>query len=309
MADATVGIDLGGTKIYGVVLDGDDVSADAKVKTPTLGGPLAVVDAIAEVVASLGGPGPAVGVGAPGVVADGVVKAAPNLPGWIEPFDLRAALGDALDGADVTVDNDVNVGTLAELRLGAGRGADELLAVFVGTGVGGGLVLDGHLRRGPTGLAGEIGHVVVHPGGRTCGCGGHGHLEAYAGRAGLEKRARELEAGGRHTALVDLAKAKRMTSGVWAKALSAGDELAIELLDEAVEALGVAVAGAVTLLDLRLVVVGGGLADRLGAAFVGRIEQAVRSRVFAGSSVRIVPSELSDRAGAVGAALLARGQA
>lgn len=307
MPAVTVGIDLGGTKIYGVRLEGDDVAAEEKVKTPRSGGPLAVVDAIGEVVARLDGPGEAVGVGAPGVVAHGVVKTAPNLPGWIEPFDLRAALSEALDGAPVTVDNDVNVGTLAELRAGAGRGSDELLAVFVGTGVGGGLVLGGEVRRGPTGLAGEIGHTVVHPGGRTCGCGGQGHLEAYAGRAGMEKRARELEHDGRDTVLVELAKAKRMTSGVWAKALDAHDDLAIELLDEAVEALGVGIANAVTLLDLRLVVIGGGLADRLGPSFVGRIEQAVRSRVFAGSGVRIVPSVLGDRAGAVGAALLARG--
>lgn len=306
MGDATIGIDLGGTKIYGVCLEGNDVTAEDKTKTPTLGGPLAVVDAIVEVVERLGGTQRTIGVGAPGVITDGVVKAAPNLPGWMEPFDLGAALSETLGGGRVVVDNDVNVGTLAELELGAGRDADELLAVFVGTGVGGGLVFDRQIRRGPTGLAGEIGHVVVRPDGRPCGCGSLGHLEAYAGRAGLERRARELDAGGRDTVLVELSKAKRMTSGVWAKALAKGDEVAIELLDEAVEALGIAIANVVTVLDLRLVVVGGGLADRLGPAFVGRIEQAVRSRVFAGSSVRVVSSELGDRSGAVGAALLAR---
>ena len=304
-----IGVDLGGTKIYGVLLKGAEVVDEAKVKTPTQGGPLAVVDAIAALVRGLETDSvKAVGVGAPGVVdtETGTVQQAPNLHGWVEPFALGPAISDALDGVRVHVDNDVNVGTLAEHRVGAGRGTRDLLGVFVGTGVGGGLILDGELRRGQTGLAGEIGHVIVEQRGRQCGCGGRGHLEAYAGRAGLEKRARELEAEGRDTQLVELAPAKRMTSGVSAKALAAGDSVTIELLDEAVVALGVAIASAVTLLDLPLVVVGGGLADRLGPTFVGRIEQATRSRLFAESSaLRVIPGELGDRGGATGAALTA----
>jgi glucokinase len=305
-----IGIDLGGTKIYGVVVKGAEIVNEAKRKTPTQGGPLAVVDAIAELIEGLGGTKglDGVGLGAPGVVdvITGTVHEAPNLPGWVEAFDLGPALAETLGVPRVTVDNDVNVGTLAEHRVGAGKGANEMLGVFVGTGVGGGLILGGELRRGATGLAGEIGHVVVEQHGRPCGCGGRGHLEAYAGRAGLERRARDLESEGRDTVLVDLAPAKRMTSGVFAKALAAGDALAIELLDEAVEALGVAIASAVTLLDLPLVVVGGGLADRLGPAFVGRIEQAARSRSFTSSSpLRVIPAELGDRGGALGAALVA----
>lgn len=304
-----IGVDLGGTKIYGVrVGDEGDVQADAKSKTPVQGGPMAVVDGIVEVIEQLGGTTDRVpvGIGAPGVidVGKGVVRAAPNLPGWVDPFGLGDALSEALGGARVVVDNDVNVGTLAEHRLGAGRGARDVLGVFVGTGVGGGLVLGGELRRGPTGMCGEIGHVVVRAGGRTCGCGGRGHVEAYAGRAGMERRARALEAAGQDTMLTELAKAKRMTSSVWAKALAAGDRVAADLIDEGVAALGQAIAGAVVLLDLELVVVGGGLADRLGPTFVGRIEQAVRSGLFAGAPVRVVPAELGDRAGALGAALL-----
>jgi glucokinase len=309
---AAIGIDLGGTKIFGVRMKGDEVVSESKGKTPVQGGPLAVVDAIAEVIAELGGARPedVIGVGAPGVidVERGVVRAAPNLPGWVEPFPLGPALAETIGVAGVLVDNDVNVGTVAEHRLGAGRGAREMLGVFVGTGVGGGLILDGQLRRGATGLAGEIGHIVVVPNGRQCGCGGRGHLEAYAGRAGLERRARDLEAKGTDTVLVELAKAKRMTSSVWAKALGASDQVAIDLIDEAVGALGRLIAGVVMTLDLELVVVGGGLSDRLGPTFVGRIEQAARSELFGGGSpVRVVPAELGDRAGAVGAALLAAG--
>ena len=310
-----LGVDLGATKILGVRLAGGEVAGRAKQKTPVRGGPQAVVDAIAAVVAELGGPGPgpggSLGVGAPGVVDSraGVVQQAPNLAGWVEPFALGPALAERV-GATVLVENDVNAGTVAEHRRGAGRGSSDLLGVFAGSGVGGGLVLDGRLRRGSSGLAGEIGHMIVQPGGRMCPCGGKGHLEAYAGRAAMERRARKLDAGGRDTALVSLAPAKRMTSSVWAKALAADDAVASELIDEAVHALGVAIASVVTVLDVPLVVVGGGLADRLGAPFVARVGTAVRAQVFAGGAgVKVVPSELGELAGAVGAALLAADEA
>jgi glucokinase len=178
--------------------------------------------------------------------------------------------------------------------------------VFAGTGVGAGIVLDGQLRRGPTGAAGEIGHMVVRRGGRLCGCGGRGHLEAYAGRAAMERRARDLERKGRDTVLVDLAPGRRMTSGVFVKALAAKDAVAIELIDDAVGALGVAIASAVSLLDVALVVVGGGLADRMGSEFVQRVDQACRADVFPRNpELRIVPAALGDRGGSIGAALLA----
>ena len=305
-----VGIDLGGTKIYAVVFDGAGVLAEAKTKTPTQGGPLAVVDAMAAVVRDLGPVDDlaGVGVGAPGVIdsVDGTVRQAPNLHGWMEPFGVADALSTALEGVPVAVDNDVNVGTLAEHRLGAGQGADNLLGVFAGTGIGAGVILDGRLRRGPTGATGEIGHMIVRRGGRLCGCGGRGHLEAYAGRAAMERRARDLERKGRDTVLVDLAPGRRMTSGVFVKALAAGDSVAVELIDEAVGALGVAIASAVSLLDIPLVVVGGGLADRLGPAFVARVEQACLADVFPRNpDLRIVPAALGDRGGAIGAALMA----
>lgn len=181
-----------------MVLDDGRVVREAKRKTPVRGGPMGVVDASADVVGQLGGPDgvPAVGIGAPGAVdAKGVVQRAPNLPGWDEPFALVDAMSECLDGLPVAVDNDVNVGTLAELRLGSAQGSADALGIFVGTGVGGAVVLDGKLRRGPTGVAGELGHVVVRQGARKCGCGRRGHLEAYAGRWGMEQRARRLAWG------------------------------------------------------------------------------------------------------------------
>ena len=308
-----IGVDLGATKIYAVVIEGADVVAEAKGKTPVQGGPLAVVDAVRRVVENLGAPRRArlVGLGVPGNVdADAsTVRFAPNLPGWVAPFDMGVALSEALDGRTVVVDNDVNVGTYAEHQRGVAKGVPDVLGVFVGTGVGGGLILGDELRTGPSGLAAEIGHVVVRPDGRVCRCGGRGHLEVYAGRASMERRARTLESRGRDTVLVDLAPARRMTSSVFAKALAAGDMVAVELVDGAVAALGTAIANAVTLLDVPMVVLGGGLAERLGASFVGRVEEAARSRVYRDNPMRIVPTALGDRGGAIGAALVAAARA
>lgn len=309
-----VGLDLGGTKVYGAVLDGGEVVAEAKRKTPREGGAVAVVDAMAGVVADLGGlDGVAgVGIGAPGAVdaAAGVIREAPNLAGFGEPVPLAELLRARIGEVPVVLGNDVTAAVLAEHELGAGRGARDWLGIWAGTGVGGGLVLDGAVRRGPTGVAGEIGHTVVDLAGvRVCGCGGRGHLEAYAGRRAMEREARARQAAGERTALVELAGDGPMTSKVFAKALAAGDPVATELLDAAVDALGAAVASAVTLLDVELVVVGGGLADRLGPAFTGRVDAAARARLFPGVvSLRVVPAALADRAGAVGAALLAAGR-
>ncbi|MDP9420736.1 MAG: ROK family protein [Actinomycetota bacterium] len=312
-----IGIDLGGTKVQGVLVDDGQVVADAKLPTPT-SGVHDVVAAVVGCVARLGGPTSAdgIGIGAPGVVepGTGTLVRAPNLVGFEGRVPLAALLGEALglpSSTSLVVDNDVNAAVVAEHRLGAGQGSDDVLGVWVGTGVGGGMILDGRLRRGPAGGAGEIGHVgVVVDGGRQCGCGLFGHLESYAGRASMESEARRRHQAGKPTRLVELAGDKRMKSSVFLKAFDAGDEVTLELLDEAVRALGVALASAATLVDLQLVVVGGGLAGKLGPRFVGRIEQAVRSRLFVRPSpLRVVPATLGELAGAVGAALLASGPA
>lgn len=251
------------------------------------------------------------GVGSPGAVdpATGVVRGAAN----VAPFagrdvPLTAMLAEALGGdVPVAVGNDVSVAVQGELALGAGRGEREFVGIWVGTGVGGGVVLDGRLRTGLRGIAGEIGHIVIDVDGRRlCGCGRRGHLEAYAGRGSMEREARDRHAGGVHTALVELAGDGRMTSGVWAKALDRGDRVATQLFDECVEALGSAVASLAALLDVELVVIGGGLAEKLGEPFADRIADAARRRLFpAIPPLRVVPGALGDAAGAVGAALLA----
>ncbi|HZV73465.1 MAG TPA: ROK family protein [Conexibacter sp.] len=318
MANARGGIDLGGTKIQTVVVDGDSaVLGQARHPTPTSGGPADVAAAMAAALreaSAAAGIEPAalvgVGVGSPGAIdADaGTVTGARNLPGWEGRFPLATALGEQL-GTPVSLGNDVQVATDAEVALGAGRGCRSLLGVFWGTGVGGGIVLDGRPWLG-RGAAGEVGHMVVKRDGRRCPCGRRGCLEAYAGRAAMEARARERHAEGHKTDLFKLMEhhgRTRLTSGIWARALEHGDALATELVDEAVAALGAGIASAVNLLDCEAVVIGGGLGVRFGQPYVERIVAAMQPHLFVDErppAVRL--AALGDLGGAIGAALLAR---
>jgi glucokinase len=178
-----VGVDLGGTKVLAAAVHDGRPHHTVKLATPRGSADdviATVVAAVRQVAEADGHDLDLVGVGAPGPVdLDGIVRDAPNLAGFGGRVDLRGRLVAAL-GSDVRVrvDNDVNVAALGEARHGAGRDEGDLLAVWWGTGVGGGLVLDGAMRRGAHGLAGEIGHLTVRAEGRRCGCGGVGHLEA-----------------------------------------------------------------------------------------------------------------------------------
>ena len=312
MTAPVVGVDLGGTKIFGVRLDHDGHDAAtaavaAEVKRPTPAGTADDVAAtIAEVVQTLDDAPRAVGIGTPGVVRpdSGVVLYAPNLPGFDRPVPLADLVAERV-GAPVVLANDVNAAAYGEVGAGAARGFADVLAVWLGTGLGAGLVLDGRLRVGPAGLAGELGHAVVVPGGRRCACGGQGHVEAYIGRRAMEARARELHAAGRTTSLVDRAGDKVMKSRVFAEAYAEGDEVAVELIDEGLEMLAVAVANAIVTVDVSAVVVGGGLGDRLGEAALARLRSALEVLRFAGDPPTVVGAALGDHAGAVGAGLLA----
>ncbi len=204
-----------------------------------------------------------------------------NLPGEGAPIRIAAGLK-TLGGVQGYVDNDVTVGVNAEYVLGAAKGAKSLLGVWWGTGVGGGIVLDGKVWEG-RGAAAEIGHVVVKIGGAQCTCGRRGCMEAYAGRGAMEIRARRLHDRGRKTDLFKIMEKRgrtRLTSGVWARALEHEDELAIELIERALEALGAGVASAVNLLDVETVVIGGGLGTRLGEPYVERIREAMLPHLF-----------------------------
>ncbi len=236
------GVDLGGTKIQTVIVDdAREVLGSSRRATPASGGPPDVAAAIAASVreaseaAGVGaGELAGIGVGSPGTVEDGNVVGARNLPGWDGAFALADTLQAAL-GSQVRLGNDVQVATNAEYRLGSGRGFASLLGVFWGTGVGGGLILNGEPWSG-SGGAGEIGHMVVKIGGARCTCGRRGCMEAYAGRAAMEGHAKRMVDKGRKTDLFKLMRERgrtRLTSGVWAQALEQHDKLATELIDRA----------------------------------------------------------------------------
>lgn len=303
------GVDVGGTNVeVGLVDDAHKVHARAKASTPQ-GGPSDVLDTIAELVSSLGRDCIAVGVGIPGVVHEGQVLTVPNLPKWSGPVDLIGPLSDRL-GVPVALGNDANVGLLGEWLDGAARGARNVLGLWMGTGIGGGLILDGRPFTGSRGGAGEIGHVVVQAGGALCTCGRRGCAEAYAGRRSMAGAAATMFDAGWPTRLFEIRDEEgksALTSKVWSTALEQGDELAVRLFDAAIETLGIATGSAINLLDLDLVVVGGGLAEKLGQELVDRIAAAAAPWMLQPSpDLSFVVSALADDAGVVGAASLAR---
>ena len=309
------GVDLGGTKIQTIVVQGTEILGQARVPTPGHGAePItaAIIETV-RVALDAAGADPSslrsVGIGAPGRAKDGVVSNSPNVVGMQEPFPLGPKVSLELGGVPVHVDNDVTVATMGELERGAGRPFDSMLGVFVGTGVGGGLVFDRRVWHG-RGAAAEIGHTVVKPDGRPCGCGGRGHLESYAGRASMQARARRLVAHGEHTVVFDLMAKRgrdRMTSSIIERALNHGDAMTERLMDEAVWALGVALASAQNLLDVEAIIVGGGLAERFGRSFVDRIAAHMRPLLFSPDPPQVLPAELGDLSGAMGAIVLAGG--
>jgi glucokinase len=309
------GIDLGGTKIQTVIVDDEHkVLGSARRPTPTSGGPADVAKEMEGALrdaakaaklepATLAG----IGVGSPGTIEGGNVISARNLPDWEGTFPLATTLKTAL-GPEVRIGNDVQVATDAEFKLGSGRPYETLLGVFWGTGVGGGLVLDGTPWTG-RGAAGEIGHMVVEMDGARCTCGRRGCMEAYAGRAAMEIYARELhEQKGKKTDLFKLMKhhdRTRLTSGIWARALEHEDKLATHIIDRAIAALGAGIASAVNLLDVESVIIGGGLGVRLGDPYAKRIAEAMQPHLFADSRPpQVHVAALGDLGGAIGASLL-----
>jgi glucokinase len=303
-----IGVDLGGTKILARFIDPETGQGRGRVKRSTpKTGPKDVLKMVVDAVTELDPDrtAGAIGIGVPGLVTDsGVVTLCPNIAGWDSPVDVAKILGKRLDRT-VAVGNDVNVGALAEHRVGAGRGFKDMATVFVGTGVGGGLVLNNRLIAGERGMAGEIGHVTTHPGGRLCGCGQRGHMEAYAGRAGIEAEARRRHAAGEKNRLVKLAGDGPIRSSYIAQAIKRKDPVTLKLIDDAVDALAMAIGSMATLLDLPLVVLGGGVVDRLGQSFLDRVYSSPSFGGFGNHVCELRLAQRLDDAGVVGAAILA----
>ncbi len=319
MEDTTalrVGVDLGGTKIQSVIVNADnEVLGQDRRPTPTEGGPPDVADAIAESVRTSAADAKisidniiGVGVGSPGLInaAEGTVSQAGNLPNWMFTYALGPELTAWL-AMPSRIANDVQVAVTAEHQLGAGRPYSSLIGIFVGTGVGGGVIINNELWLG-RGYAGEIGHMCIQEDGAPCTCGRRGCMEAYAGGAAMELQARRLTMSGQTTNLFEIMGKKgrpRLSSGVWSKAAKRDDPMALMLLERAIWAVGMAAANAVNLLDVEAAIIGGGLGCGLGQTFVDRIEESMLPHLLAREErPAILLAALGDLGGALGAALL-----
>ncbi|HXQ44416.1 MAG TPA: ROK family protein [Acidimicrobiales bacterium] len=322
----TLGIDVGGTKILGLAVDGSgSVLAEAKAPTPRVlapgstpgAGGDAVIEAVAGVAEQLiealdtaGRVVTAAGVGVPGMVDDaGVLRFAPNLPGG-EGLDVGGRVTTRLGGLRVVVDNDATCAAVAEWTSGAAVGASDAVVVTLGTGIGGGLVVDNRVARGALGFAGEIGHMVVDPSGPSCPCGKRGCWERFASGSGLGRLAREAAHAGRLDAVLRLAggdpeavRAEDVTA-----AAATGDAGARAVLEELAWWLALGLANLANILDPSVFVLGGGLVDALDLVIEPvrvAFDDLVEGRLGR-PEVMIRLATLGERAGAVGAGLLAR---
>jgi glucokinase len=300
-----IALDVGGTGMKAALIGAEgEVLHRARRATGREHGPDAVITAVLDFAAALrahgerefGEPASAAGVAVPGIVdADrGLAVYAANL-GWRD-VPLPALLSERLGGVPVAFGHDVRTGGLAEGRIGAGRGTDRFLFVALGTGIAGALGIDGRVEAGAHGFAGEIGHIVVRPGGAPCPCGQRGCLERYASAAAV---------GGAWAAVRGKPEAGAADAADCARAVAAGDEKAAEVWRAAVDALADGLVTAVTLLDPRILIIGGGLAEA-GRTLFDPLRDALRARVTFQRLPDVVPATLGEHAGCLGAGLLAR---
>jgi glucokinase len=311
-----VGVDLGGTKILvGVV--GADHAILGRSKRPTPaeeGGPAilaAIVSGIDQALAEARlarGDIAGIGVGSPGPLdpETGVILFSSNLN--VQDWPLGPGLAEEI-GRPALVQNDVRVGGYGEFRLGAGRGHRNLLAAFVGTGIGGCVIVDGKIVDGATGNAGEVGHVVVKANGPMCGCGRRGCLEALSSRSAIARRVNKAAKRGEESVLAHKVdkKSGKLKSGDIAAAVAADDPVALREVQRAAHYLGLGLGGLVNLLGPEIVVVGGGVAAALGPMFIDLVRDSARAQILVDpeEKIKIEPAALGDDAGILGASLLA----
>ncbi len=318
-SEVMVGIDMGGTRLRVLVVNAENkiLGMQRAPTNPEKKPARVVADLAALVRAAVESAGlrlsdlRALSIGVPGAVdpVRGVVHHAPNL-GW-----KMVALGPKLEAllkVPVFVENDVNVGVMGEYALGAGRGARELVGIFVGTGIGGGIITGGRLYLGARGAAAEVGHIVVEIDGPRCGCGNRGCAEALASRTAMERDVRAAIRRGEKSIVLKLMKErgrKRMTSSIIERALKAHDPVMEKVMERAQFCLGILVANVVNMLDPECVIIGGGIAGRLGKDYVTPIRETAYKyflRRQDARRVKIVPGLLGDDAGPLGAVVLAR---
>lgn len=307
-----IGLDVGGTRIAaGLVERKGRIVRETKHLTPKAAGPFAIVDAVvAAVVEVAQGVHPTeiagIGIGLPAQIdfTRQTVEFCTNLP--LAGVDMRGLVGSRCK-YPVTIDNDGHTAALGESRFGAAKGLKDFVMVTLGTGVGGGIFVGGRPYRGYRGFGGEIGHIVVDMDGPPCPCGGTGHLEAFAARPAIVRDAREAVKGFRGAGIRRLASdvPEKITAEVVIQAAREGDEAATEIMGRVGDVLGLALVGCVNMLNPQAIVVGGGIGE--SCALVSEHAAArIQAEALAGRrDVRVLPAELGNDAGLVGAAALA----
>jgi glucokinase len=319
MGSYILGIDLGGTKVMAAVLDNDGtILSRARAKTRAWRDDEAVFHTIAQtarraIESAAIDPGlvRAIGMGAPGPLDPdtGYIIESSNLK--FENFPMGPRLSEEF-GCPAILDNDVNAGTYGEFRAGAARGARDVLGMFIGTGIGGGLIINGRLYNGFSKNAGEVGHIIIEAGGRSprCGCGNRGCLEALASRTAMTRDIRKAVRRGKKTLVSKLLKKETdvLSGGDIRKAYNAGDEIVSRVVTRAAKLIGVGIGSLVNVLAPEIVVLGGGVVEALGDDFIERVDRSTRRIAvdFATKDLKIVRAELGDDAGVIGAAMLAR---
>jgi glucokinase len=311
------GIDLGGTSIkYGLCHSDGSVIAQFSAVAEVSAGPEALIERIAhcgrDLVAEserLGLRLPYVGFGTPGVVdpiAGKVVGMSPNIPGW-EKIEIKQRLEASL-GMPIIVENDVNAMAVAEHRCGAAKGFRNALTTTVGTGIGGGLIIDGRLYRGGIGAAGEIGHITVVKDGELCGCGRRGCLERYASAGSLLRSATEIARsyGGDSELTAELKREGRLTVQTILSAFRDGDEVAVSAVSTIVDYFACGLASVLAVMNPEVLVIGGGIAEGGGEKYVNLVAKRIREYAIEPSVIRLTvrPAQLGNSAGFIGAALL-----
>lgn len=320
MTGFTIGVDVGGTKILGAVVDGQDqVVARAKASTP-IGSSDELMQVVQQVIRRAAKKVDlpleevdAIGIGVPGVVGDdGTCIWAPNAP--LSGVPVAGLLHEEF-GLPVAVGNDVNVGTLGEKVFGAAREFDHVFGMFVGTGIGGGLVIDGKVIVGDHALGAEVGHIIVNAEAARAGEPGGGEFEYYASKLGIERRLRAAIEAQRETCLKAAFEAgegeERLKSSLLRDALRAGDAVTCEVMAYTAEMLGLGCVTVIHLCDPEAIVFGGGVIEACGDWLMPRIEATIRRHVAPGNGkpLRFLVSALGDDAVLLGAAALARGLA
>ncbi|MFN3135331.1 MAG: ROK family protein [Candidatus Kryptonium sp.] len=313
MKKFAIGVDLGGTFIKaGIVDETGNIVLENSIPTEAEKGPSHVIEQISKIAKKLAqnfnnGEILGVGIGAPGQVdPEGGVKYPPNFPGWTVVYLAKEV--EKITGLKTIVDNDANVAAIGEAKFGAGKEHPNFIMVTLGTGVGGGIIIGGKIYRGPTGGAGEIGHVTINFNGPKCNCGNYGCVEAYVGQKYLSSWVAEELKTNPNSKIIELVNGdiSRIEPYIISLAAEQGDEFAVNIWKKTGFYVGVMLASVMNLFDITVAIVGGGVA-KAGKILFDTMNETVKSRALKPIAEKaiVIPAQLGNKAGILGAGALA----